>query len=31
MGINDGFDKLVEMPRICNDTDLELDELNKIK
>ena len=31
MGINDGFDKLVEMPRICNGTELELDELNKIK
>ena len=31
MGINDGFEKLVEMPRVCNDTDLELDELNKIE
>ena len=24
------IEKLVEMPRVCNDTDLELDELNKI-
>ena len=31
MGINDGFEKLVEMPRVCNDTDLELDELNTIE
>ena len=31
MAINDGFEKLVEMPRICNDTDLEFEELNKIE
>ena len=30
MGINEGFEKLVEMPRVCNDTYLELDELNAI-
>ena len=31
MAINDGFEKLVEMPRVCNDTDFSLEELNEIK
>lgn len=30
MGINEGFDKLAELPEIWNDTELSLDELNKI-
>lgn len=31
MGISDGFEKLVETPRVCNDTDFSLEELNEIK
>lgn len=30
MAINDGFEKLVKLPEISNDTDLELAELDKI-
>lgn len=30
MGINDGFEKLVKLPEVYNDTDLELEELDKI-
>lgn len=30
MGINEGFDKLIELPEIWNDTELSLDSLNKI-
>ena len=30
MGIKEGLDKLMELPEIWNDTDLRLDELNKI-
>ncbi len=31
MGINDGFEKPVEMPEVCNETDLELWELNDLE
>jgi hypothetical protein len=30
MGINDGFEKLVEMTEVDNDTDLSMEELNAI-
>lgn len=30
MGINEGFDKLTELPEIWNDTELGLEELDKI-
>jgi hypothetical protein len=30
MGINDGFEKLVKLPEVYNETDLELEELDKI-
>jgi hypothetical protein len=30
MTINDGFEKLVKLPEIYNDTELSLDELNEI-
>jgi hypothetical protein len=31
VAINDRFEKLVDMSRVCNATDLELEELNKIE
>lgn len=30
MTINDGFEKLITLPEIYNDTELSLDELNEI-
>ena len=30
MAINDGFEKLVKLPEVYNETGLELDELDKI-
>lgn len=30
MAINDGFEKLVEMPEVNNDTDLSIEDLNAI-
>lgn len=30
MAINDGFEKLVKLPEVYNETDLELEELAKI-
>ena len=30
MAINDGFEKLVKLPEVYNETDLELEELDKI-
>jgi hypothetical protein len=30
MAITDGFEKLVKLPEVYNETDLELDELDKI-
>ena len=31
MGINNGFEKLVEMVEVANDTDLSIEELEKIE
>jgi hypothetical protein len=30
VAINDGFEKLVKLPEVYNETDLELNELDKI-